>query len=382
MSGLAEMIDNMEEAPTPPKSTGKAARGETISPLPAALPTRWARRSFNLLTADDMIALPAHPHLIKRTIPANSVGAIIGPPGSAKSFLALDALHAISEGDNWFSLRTIAGPALYIGLEGGSGIANRVRALRKAGHACDSLRFMVTSLDVRDAADRQDLIDAIGETGIGFHAIAIDTVARASPGADENSGKDMGEIIAALTDLQQTLDTTIIAVHHTGKDSTKGPRGHSSLLAALDFLIEVRRDGDQREWQLIKAKDEADGVIHPFALEVVELGEDEDGDQITSCTVREMDAAAPKQARPTAPAGGNQRLAWNAIIDLVKASQAFGLGKAPPSRRCILLEAAMEATCQRLACDPKRRRERATTAITGLASRGCIGLQDEVIWII
>lgn len=343
--------------------------------------TTPAAPRFEVLTAAQVVAQPPQHHLIKKTIPANSVGAFVGASGSAKSFLVLHALHAISDGESWFDLRTRPGLVLYIGLEGGAGIANRVRALNTTGKTCDNLRFMVTGLNIRDELDRVELVDTIKATGLTFVAIAIDTLARSSPGADENSGQDMGQIIAALTDIQQQLGATVIAVHHTGKDSTKGPRGHSSLLAALDFAIEVRRDGDLREWQLVKAKDAADGDIHPFSLRVVELGDDEDGDKITSCIVHEMEHGE-QQRRPTAPSGGNQRLAWLAVTDLIKASQEFGKGAAPSLRKCITLEAAIEATCQRLACEPKRRRERATTAITGLASRGCIGLQEEVIWLI
>jgi hypothetical protein len=245
---------------------------------------------FELLTAAQVVAQPPAAYLIKRTIPANSFGAFHGPSGSGKSFLLKHALHAISEGGEWFGLRTRAGLVLYIGLEGGAGIANRVRALRITGNACDNLRFMVTALDIRDHIERQELIDTIKASGLAFVAVAIDTLARSSPGADENSGQDMGQINAALTDIQSQLGVTVIAVHHSGKDTSKGPRGHSSFLAALDFAIEVRRDGDRREWQLVKAKDAADGEIHPFTLRVVELGEDEDGDQITSCVVHEMTA--------------------------------------------------------------------------------------------
>jgi hypothetical protein len=63
-------------------------------------------------------------------------------------------------------------------------------------------------------------------------------------------------------------------------------RGHSSLIAALDAAIEVTRSGDQRSWQVAKSKDGEDGTAHPFKLEVVELGMDNDGDPITSCVIK------------------------------------------------------------------------------------------------
>jgi hypothetical protein len=63
-------------------------------------------------------------------------------------------------------------------------------------------------------------------------------------------------------------------------------RGHSSLFAALDAAIEVTRNGDDvRAWKLAKSKDGEDGKSHGFNLRVIGLGEDEDGDPVTSCVI-------------------------------------------------------------------------------------------------
>lgn len=59
----------------------------------------------------------------------------------------------------------------------------------------------------------------------------------------------------------------MLLVHHTGKEAGRGMRGHSSLLAAMDCVIEVKRKGDEREWHVVKSKDGEDGASHPFKLE-------------------------------------------------------------------------------------------------------------------
>lgn len=123
---------------------------------------------------------------------------------------------------------------------------------------------------------------AAGYTG---GVLVIDTLNRAAPGADENDAAAMGAIIAGLKALQTELGGLVLAVHHTGKDATKGLRGHSSLHAALDAALEVTRTEDMREWRTAKAKDGSDDQGHPFRLEVVELGTDEDGEPITSCAI-------------------------------------------------------------------------------------------------
>jgi len=92
--------------------------------------------------------------------------------------------------------------------------------------------------------------------------------------------------------LQSAVGGLVMLVHHTGKDATKGMRGHSSLIAALDAAIEVSRNGDQRSWQVAKSKDGEDGAAHPFKLEVMELGIDADGDPVTSCVIK-ADSSSP-----------------------------------------------------------------------------------------
>ena len=67
--------------------------------------------------------------------------------------------------------------------------------------------------------------------------VFLDTLNRAAPTADENSSKDMGEILSAAKLLQSLINGLVVLVHHTGKDATKGLRGHSSLFAALDAAV-------------------------------------------------------------------------------------------------------------------------------------------------
>jgi hypothetical protein len=90
-----------------------------------------------------------------------------------------------------------------------------------------------------------------------------------------------------------------LAVHHAGKDASKGSRGWSGIKAAADAQIEVLRHEDgQREIHLEKMKDGEDGVRFGFKLETVEIGTDEDGDRITSCVAVEAEAARGQGKRP------------------------------------------------------------------------------------
>ena len=130
----------------------------------------------------------------------------------------------------------------------------------------------------------QDVIDLAAVVPAGA-VVFIDTLNRAAPTADENSSKDMGLILQSAKALQALTGGLVIVVHHAGKNTTAGMRGHSSLFAAMDAAIEVKRNGDNHEWSIAKSKDGQDGGTHHFTLEIKPLGSDEYGDAITSCVV-------------------------------------------------------------------------------------------------
>lgn len=336
---------------------------------------------FRLMTADELAALPPVRWRVRGVLPQEGIAAIYGPPGSGKSFLALDMLAAIAAGRWWFGYRVQAAPVLYIALEGEAGIAQRVQAHQSRHGGAERMRFLASPLDLRQPTDRADIARAAKAAGLAGGVLCIDTLAASAPGMDENASADMGEIIAGLKALQSELGGLVLAVHHSGKDQARGMRGHSSLLGALDAVIEVSRNDDRREWRTAKSKDGSDGDAHPFRLEVVELGTDSDGEPITSCAIEPTERPAEGIRRAALPGGGNQRLAYDAIAAALKDVRAFGKATAPPGRPCIELEAAVTAAAAALPCEQKRRRERAQQAVTGLVSRGNLKHQDGWLWL-
>ena len=209
--------------------------------------------------------------------------------------------------------------------------------------------------------------------------IILDTLNAAMTDLDENTSTDMGRAVAAIKRLRDETGCAVLVVHHCGKDKSKGLRGHSLLHAALDSVIEVSREGDRRSWKLTKAKDGVDGEEHPFRLEVVELGADDDGDIITSCVVVPEDAAV-QATRSKAPKGGNQRIIYDALGELLRASIHFGKAGSPPTRPCVELEAAIEAIAPRLPCEQKRQVERTRQAFTGLIASASVVHREGWLW--
>jgi hypothetical protein len=136
---------------------------------------------------------------------------------------------------------------VYVAAEAGRSIGNRIAAFAEAKwDGCSEVAFSVVTSPVdlchlgRDGGDVERLIAAIGEADV----VVIDTVSRALAGGNENAPDDMGRFVNALDRLREALGATIIAVHHIGKDASRGGRGHSLLHCAVDTEILVeKRDG-------------------------------------------------------------------------------------------------------------------------------------------
>jgi hypothetical protein len=108
----------------------------------------------------------------------------------------------------------------------------------------------------------------------------------------------MGALIGNAKRIQEATGAAVLFVHHSGKDTSRGSRGHSSLKGAADLEIEVTQDeGGNRMLTLLKVKDGEDGAVFGFRLAPVDLGPtgEQDGDDVereSSCVV-EMTAAPP-----------------------------------------------------------------------------------------
>ncbi len=336
---------------------------------------------YRLMKAAEIVDRPPLRWMVRGVLPAEGIAALYGPSASGKSFLALDLAAAIAAGAEWFGCRVNQAGVVYAALEGEAGFSQRVKAwqLHHDQDIPDTLQFIMQPLDLR-TDDTRELAEAVNASGGAGGLLVIDTLNRAASGADENSSQDMGQLIDAAKALQSKLGGLVMLIHHSGKDATKGLRGHSSLYAALDAAIEVKRDNDRREWCISKSKDGNDSAAHPFRLEVVEIGEHDDGELITSCAVVPEEAAAIATKRKI-PKGGNQRIVWDALGDLLRKSQDFGKAGAPGGRPCVELEAAITAIAPSLTCEDKRKPERTRQAITGLVASKTIEHREGWLWV-
>lgn len=226
---------------------------------------------------------------VKSVIPANSLGMIFGASGTFKSFVALDyALHRCY-GMPWVGRKTSKGVPVYVAAEGGAGLMRRVEAwhkLRGRDWRKCPMRFVIQPLQIVEDAER--LRDAISALDCEPSDIIIDTMSQTFTG-EENSATDVATYLARLvTHLRDPFGATVLVVHHTGHQATERPRGSSAILANCDFVFGCYRDEKEMlcTVECLKQKDGDRWLPLTFAMNVAELGVDDDGDIITSLVAR------------------------------------------------------------------------------------------------
>ena len=111
----------------------------------------------------------------------------------------------------------------------------------------DAVIFLRGAVNVADPAAKAYLIKLIQKYEITL--VIIDTLAKCAGLAEEASSTEMRPFIRAcyeLRDAHEDCGTTVLIVHHFGKDLRKGGRGTSALPSDTDINLEMYRDDDGR----------------------------------------------------------------------------------------------------------------------------------------
>lgn len=250
-----------------------------------------------VLSIEQLRALPPQRWLVKGLIPKSGMGVLYGESGAGKTFITLDLLLTLARGESWHG-RRVNKPVgvLYVSAEGNSAVRDRFQAYEeyhKVSLKDLPLRVITTPVNLR-SFDSQRVIEAcryLENQGTTIGLIVFDTLNRTMGGGDENSPVDMGEYLDAISQITSQINAFTLVVHHSGKNVSKGARGHSSLRAAMDLELEVKANGDQQILTVTKSRDGETGLEFAYKREIVSLGLDEDLDQIQSCVAVPGDAA-------------------------------------------------------------------------------------------
>ena len=240
--------------------------------------------------------------LIEGLITAGSFSVVYGDSNSGKTFFALSLATALATGRECYGRRVDPGLVVYLASEAPASIRSRMQAIKRY-HGCDLADLAMVPVPLnfyRDDSDANAVIALVraieASRGKPVRLIIADTLARMSAGANENSGEDMGPVMARFDRVAQSTGAALLVIHHAGKDAAKGARGWSGIRAHVDTEIEVvERDGVRSAAVTKQRELPSKGEDIYFRLEVVNMGTTKFGAPATTC-VAISDAANSQQA--------------------------------------------------------------------------------------
>lgn len=263
--------------------------------------TATSRLALQILSDDEIQNRPDPEWLIEGILPEAGFNILYGDPGSHKSFVAQDmGLHIATGAKDWhgqpISNRS-GGAVLYIAGEGEGDFKLRLNAWKARnyipGHNIPKDRFGVVfaAIDFRNREDVDRLKAAVLGAGYAkLSLVIIDTLARMTPGADENATQDMGMFVRACDEIRMLTGASCLAIHHSNKQG--GLRGASALIGAADSMFKMTKHKSAGTGTLAceKMKAGPDNVEINFAFDKVLLG-----DELDSLVPRRLTEAEAKK---------------------------------------------------------------------------------------
>ncbi len=259
----------------PQQNNAPASVSDSVAKVPATI-----ERKIKVKTLGELRATPPPSFMIADYIIDNSFGVVFGQPATFKSFLVLDWALCIAHGIDWNDRPTRQGVVVYLAMEGQAGIAVRAEAWHREHQLSDEgIPFYAVTTPIgmamENAPDVLQLKDAIEDTlgGVSPDLIVVDTLARSmsGSGADENSATDMGYFVRSADLLREWFECTVLAVHHSGKDTDRGLRGSSALLGAVDTSIAIKRQTGTQCIEISNPKQKDVQEAEPLWLEAREV---------------------------------------------------------------------------------------------------------------
>jgi KaiC/GvpD/RAD55 family RecA-like ATPase len=331
--------------------------------------------------------------LVKGVLIEGGLSAVFGAPGSTKTFLVLDMALHIAHGRDFFGHRVAAGGVVYVSGEGGAGMRLRMKAWRQERNGSARVPFVMVPTSVNLFDDNEGVealisdIRAHAETmGQPCRLVVLDTLSRMIGSGDEDRAHDVNVIVQRADRIQRETGAHVLVVHHSGKDKDRGMRGSNALLGAVDAAIEVtRHDSGFCEAKIAKVKD--GGSAEPFRYNLAQsvLGQDEDGEDITSCVVSAADASTREtEGGRKAKLNDRERIALEALREAAIANGKAGQGGAvPTTARTVTVEEWRTYAYQRGlsgSSEPDALRQAFKRVREKLQARGLTGTWGELVW--
>jgi len=324
--------------------------------------------------------------LVNGIMPYPSVIGMSGHPKTGKTFCAFGFAAHIASGTAYRGREVTKGPVVYVMAEGGEAAQDRKEAIRIdmfGGEDVDLPIYLITTpVDIIN--DHQALIQIIGQElgDVMPVAVFVDTL-NATLFGSENNDEDMSGYMRGLHAIKAAFNCSVIVVHHLAKKESSGGRGHGSFLGALDTLLVIKETATGNFTLTVSMmKDGAKGAILSNRLKTVVIGQDDEGEDITSCVVVDPNPAGGEALSSKSRA--SQALA--ALVELVEEQgEQPPKGSAFPKGVKIATERAWRIACKAHKIGEPNSKDTAKTArrraCDALVKRGLVVRVGEYVYV-
>lgn len=234
-------------------------------------------------------------YLIKGVMNRGDMSVTFGDSGTMKSFVELDKAMRLGMGWEWCGHKVKRSSTLIILGEGAGGFKKRIRAWLQHHnllHSDDKPWVWVVDrgaeLYNNPEQIHQWLKQAKEKLGRPIDHILVDTLnTNMGAGADENDASAIGTMLANAH--AAAPDCAISFVHHVGHGDKTRERGSYAIRGNMDNRTLITRDGNGLgrviTVESLKVKDGENYKSINLTYEVVVIGKDLDGDDVTSLVV-------------------------------------------------------------------------------------------------
>lgn len=233
-------------------SADHVAAGHSLDELDPRLPSTADdpflaavdRLRSELLDRDALASLPAALPLIPGVLNRHTYALVTGRDGSYKTFLALSACLCIATGTPWHGRSVDRGRVLYLIGEGAYDFDARVTAWeRDNGVKVPAGDFLVLPRVPNLFKGHELAVLLALIRAERYVLVVVDTLRRASTGADANSS-DMAGVVDALEEIKRaTDDGAVLVLAHTDKGD-RDARGFSGIEDDADTVWHLKKDED------------------------------------------------------------------------------------------------------------------------------------------
>ena len=231
------------------------------------------------------------PYIVKGLLLSGQVGMFAGPSSMGKSSISACLAAHVAMGRDVGELRVNRSAVIYAAAEDAEGIQERAYPFMKSAPSGTApFEVFDMALNMRD----QDEIEEFAKYAISFRdhwacvrlLIMIDTLNLSIGDGDENSARDMSEVIRNAQRLAKATGAHVLFIHHVGTNDSGRPRGSSAMTANIDTLLTLQPaegSGSENAVFVVQKKQRRipKGAPIAFRIEPFEVGFDEDGDLVS-----------------------------------------------------------------------------------------------------